>query len=290
MKSASEQLFKWLVHIFFIILSALCLVPILLVISASLTDETSIAKHGYTLIPSKFSAFAYEYLLKDPTQIMRAYGVTLFVTIAGTLISLLITSCLAYVISRRDFKFRSAFSFFVFFTMLFNGGLVPTYLVMTKVLHLGDSIWALIVPYLVMPFFVLLLRTYFSDIPDSLIECAKIEGAGEIRIFASVILPLSLPALATVGLFIVLMYWNDWFLALLYVSGKPNLYPLQYLLYAVMENINMIKAMPMAVNVVMPGETARMAMAVLATGPIMFAFLFVQRFFVKGLTLGSIKG
>lgn len=290
MTTTAERAARALIHLFFTVLAILCLVPIVLVISASLTDESSIALHGYTLWPSKFSMFAYEYLLKDPTQIVRAYGVTLLVTIVGTLLSLLVSSCLAYTLSRRDFKFRHAFSFYVFFTMLFNGGLVPTYLIMTKVLHLGDSIWALIIPYLVQPFFVLLLRTYFTDIPDSLIECAKIEGAGELRIFASVILPLSLPALATVGLFIVLMYWNDWFLALLYVSGKPNLYPLQYLLYAVMENINMIKAMPMAANVVMPGETARMAMAVLATGPIMFAFLFVQRFFVKGLTLGSIKG
>ncbi|WP_135551384.1 carbohydrate ABC transporter permease [Paenibacillus cymbidii] len=285
-----DKIARAFIHLLFIVLSLLCLIPIILVISASLTEETNIAIHGYTLWPSKFSSFAYEYLLHDPTQIVRAYGVTIFVTVVGTALSLLISSLLAYVLSRKDFKFRGAFSFYVFFTMLFNGGLVPTYLVMTKMLHLGNSVWALIVPYLVMPFFVLLLRTYFTEIPDSLIECAKIEGAGEIRIFRSVILPLSLPALATVGLFIILMYWNDWFLALLYVSGKSSLYPLQYLLYAVMENLNMIKAMPMAANVVMPGETARMAMAVLATGPIMFAFLFVQRFFVKGLTLGSIKG
>lgn len=237
MTTNTDRWFKFAIHVFFVIMAIVCLVPLILVISASFSEETSIAEYGYTLFPKHFTTFAYRYLLADPTQIVRAYGVTLFVTVAGTLVSLFVSTCLAYTISRKDFKFRDAFSFYIFFTMLFNGGLVPTYLIMTKMLHLGDSVWALIVPYLVSPFFVLLLRTYFSEIPDSLIESAKIEGAGELRIYFSIVLPLSLPALATVGLFIVLMYWNDWFLALLYVSGKPDLYPLQYLLYAVMENL-----------------------------------------------------
>lgn len=281
---------RFMVYSILTICSIICIIPIILVISASLSEDVAISKYGFTLLPKVFSTYAYRYILSDPSQILKAYGVTAFVTLAGTVISLLISSCLAYVLSRKDFAYRGKISFVIFFTMLFNGGLVPNYMLVTQFLHLKNSIWSLILPYLVVPWFVLLLRTYYADIPESLIESGKIEGAGEIRILFSIVLPLSLPAMATVGLFILLMYWNDWYLALLYVD-KSNLFPLQYLLYNVMQNLSAIKANPMhGMEIKLPGENTRMAIAVLASGPILFAFMFVQRFFVEGLKVGAIKG
>jgi putative aldouronate transport system permease protein len=276
-------------HVILLALSIACLIPLLLVISASFSDEKAISLKGYSLLPQSFTTFAYKYILTEPTQILRAYGTTILVTVIGTMLGLLVSALLAYTISRKDFFLRKYVSFFVFFTMLFSGGLVPSYLIVTQSLHLKNSIWALILPYLVVPFFVLMLRTYFSQIPDPLVESAKIEGAGELRIFFQIIVPLSLPALATVGLFIVLMYWNDFWLALLYMDNS-HLYPLQYLLYTIMENINAISANPQAIGVPLPSSSARMAMAVLASGPALLAYLLVQRFFVRGLTIGAIKG
>ncbi|OCT10762.1 sugar ABC transporter permease [Paenibacillus pectinilyticus] len=272
-----------------LIVSILCIIPLLLVVSASFSDETAISEYGYRLIPKVWSLFAYKYVLSEPKQILQAYGVTALVTSIGTVISLLVSSLLAYTLSRQSFVLRKPLSFYVFFTMLFNGGIVPTYILVTQYLHLKNSIWALIIPYIVIPWFVLLLRSYFTQIPESLIESAKMEGAEELRIFFQIVIPLSLPAMATIGLFIILMYWNDWYLALMYVD-TPRIYPLQYLLYSIMENINAISANPQTMGIALPGQTARMAIAVLATGPILFAFMFVQRFFVRGLTVGAVKG
>jgi putative aldouronate transport system permease protein len=279
------------INMFLALFSLCCLVPFIIVISSSFTDEQMIIEHGYSLIPRQFTLLAYKYILGDPTQIVRAYGVTVFVTVVGTIISLMLSSCLAYVLSRKDFPHRNKISLYLFFTMLFNGGLVPSYIITAQVLHLKDTVLALILPYLIIPFYVLLLRTYFSEIPFSLVESAKMEGAGELSILFRIILPLSLPAMATVGLFIILQYWNDWWLALLYIVNA-DLNPLQYLLYLIMQNLNAIKLSPMQgqIATVLPGENARMAMAVLAIGPIIFAFMFVQKYFVSGLTVGAIKG
>ncbi|MCD9020651.1 carbohydrate ABC transporter permease [Cohnella silvisoli] len=277
-------------HLMLLILAVMCIVPLILVVSASFSDETAIVKYGYTLLPKVISTYAYKYILSNPSQIFQAYGVTIFVTAIGTVFSLAISSCLAYVLSRKDFAYGRKFSFVIYFTMLFNGGLVPNYMLVTQALHMKNSVWALILPYLVIPWFVLLLRTYFADIPESLIESAKIESAGEFRILFSIVLPLSLPAMATVGLFIILMYWNDWYLALLYLDDSKK-YPLQYLLYNIMQNLSAIQANPMpGLKIKLPGENTRMAIAVLATGPILFAFLFVQRFFIAGLKVGAVKG
>lgn len=280
-----------LINIFMILTSIGCIIPFLIVISASFTDERSIIENGYFIYPRVFSILAYRYILGDPTQILQAYGVTIFITAAGTILSLLVSSCFAYVLSRKDFPYRGKMSLFLFITMLFNGGLVPTYILVAQVLHLKNTLLSLILPYLIIPFFVLLLRTYFSEIPFSLIESAKIEGANEMIILFKVVIPLSLPAIATVGLFIVLMYWNDWWLALLYIDDS-KLNPLQYLLYLIMQNLNAMRLVPQQgmIKQQLPGENARMAMAVLAIGPIIFAFMFVQKYFVSGLTVGAIKG
>jgi putative aldouronate transport system permease protein len=197
-------------------------------------------------------------------------------------------SLLAYVLSRQRFKFRRQLSFYVFFTMLFNGGLVPWYIWLTQYLHLKDRVEALILPYLIVPWYILLLRTYFAQLPEELLDSARVDGAGEWRIFFQFVVPLSTPALATVGLFCILMYWNDWWLALLFINNR-DLQPLQYMLYAILTQAQAIAANPMTTGMPLPIATVRMAMSVLATGPAAVAFLLLQRYFIRGITVGALK-
>ncbi|MCS7059772.1 MAG: carbohydrate ABC transporter permease [Anaerolineae bacterium] len=274
-------------------ISVLFLIPLLVVVAASFSDEVALTRNGYGLWPSQFSLDAYTYILADPSQILRAYGITISVTLIGTVLGLMVMSLLAYALARQDFTWRRPVAFFVFFTMLFNGGLVPTYILITQQLRLRDTLWVLILPYLVVPWFVFLLRTYFQTLPKEFIESARIDGANEWQIYRSIIMPLSTPALATIGLFCVLMYWNDWWLALLYIN-EPRLYPLQYLLFAILKNAEFLStnssASAMLTSVRVPLQTTRMAMAVVAIGPVAIAFLALQRYFVRGITLGGIKG
>lgn len=271
-----------------------CLLPMLMVVSISLTDEGALRTAGYSLIPPAFSAKAYQYIFTDPMKIVRAYGVSITVTACGTLAGLWCTAAIAYALSRRDFAYRGVLSAFVFFTMLFYGGLAPTYIMMTRWLGLSDSLFALIIPSLVGAWNVLLMRGFLDSIPASLIESAKIDGANELRIFVRIVLPLSTPALATVGLFIALNYWNDWLGSLLYIE-KTSLVSLQYLLYRIMANADALRAIAQTPGVMIPtieipSLSARMAMCVVAAGPMIVAFAFLQKYFVKGITIGSIKG
>ncbi len=283
---------RWM-HLFMGFLSLLWVLPMWLVVSISLTDEDTLIRQGFSLIPHKFSLAAYQFLLADPSTLLRAYGVSSFVTGVGTFISLFVMSLLAYAISRPEFKYRNLITFIIFFPMLFNGGLVASYIVNTRYLGLNDSLLALILPALVVPFFVLLLRTYFSSLPNELLEAARIDGASEWIIYFRIALPLSTPAMATVGLFLILMFWNDYFLALIYINS-PEKSPLQLLLFNILNNVETLSRLQtqtsqnLGLNV--PTQSVRMAMAVLATGPVLFAFLFLQRFFIRGLTVGSIKG
>jgi putative aldouronate transport system permease protein len=280
-------------HTILIIITLIFLVPLMVVISASVTDEVALTKNGYGIWPSEFSLDAYNFILLNPTQILRSYGVTALVTGIGTVFGLLIMSLLAYALARVDFTWRRPIAFFVFFTMLFNGGLVPTYILVTQYLKLRDTLAVLILPYLVVPWFVFLLRTYFQTLPKEFIESAKIDGANEWQIYARIVMPLSVPALATISLFLILMFWNDWWLSLLYIN-EPSLYPLQYLLFAILRNAEFLSrnsnASAMLGSVQVPLQTIRMAMAVVAMGPVALAFLFLQRYFVRGITLGGIKG
>ncbi|MFD2612075.1 carbohydrate ABC transporter permease [Paenibacillus gansuensis] len=286
-----------LIHLFFAVVTLLCLIPVILVISVSFSDEKTILANGYKFIPEKFSTYAYEYLFRDSGQILTSYGVTLFVTIAGTVLGVLFMALYAYPIARNDFPHRKLFSFLVFFTMLFNGGLVSWYMVYVKMLDLKNSLWALIIPLMVGPFFVLILRTFFKGLPGELIESAKIDGAGEFRIFLRIVLPLSTPALATVGLFTTLNYWNDWFMSLLYITDSSKV-SLQYLMYKTMLNIQYLTSNSQAAQgasqggsiLELPSETVRMAMCIIGIGPIVLAYPFFQRYFVKGLMVGAIKG
>lgn len=283
-----------IIHLVLLLFAALCIIPFITVVSISLSNEAEIARNGYSILPRGFSLKAYEYILKSPMTILKSYGVTIAVCIVGTLLSLLVMSLCAYPLSRRDFKFRNQISFYVFFTMLFNGGLVPTYIWVSKYMGMGNTFWALVLPVVVSPWYLLLLRTFFQSIPYEIIESATIDGATELQIYANLIVPLSKPALATVALFSVLGFWNDWFRGLLYIED-PDLVTLQYMLYRMMRNIqelqNSIMSGLVDLNVTnLPNETARMAMCVLAAGPMIFVFPFFQKYFVKGLTVGSVKG
>lgn len=272
-----------------------CVFPFLLVMVISFTDEKTLARDGYSLFPKKWSLDAYSYLFKAGDQLLRSYGVTILVTVIGTAISLVFISLFAYAISRKTFKYRKFFSFMAFFTMLFNGGLVPSYIVTTRLLGLGNSLWALILPLAVNAFYIMIMRTFFSTmIPDAIVESGKIDGAGEFGIFFRLIVPLALPGLATIALFSTLGYWNDWFNALLYIEN-PDLVPLQSMLMRIENSMQFILAnsnnasLGTGVLQSMPQDTSRMAMVVLATGPIVLAYPFFQRYFVQGLTVGAVK-
>jgi putative aldouronate transport system permease protein len=278
------------VHLLLILLSLMCVVPLLLILAVSFTSEQSVALHGYKLLPDKFSLESYSYVLKTSSSLLNAYSVTVFVTVIGTIVSVFFTALFAYPLSRRDVKYRNPVALFVFFTMLFNGGLVPFYILITQYLHLKNSIFVLIIPYLISAWNVMLMRNFFQTIPDEIIESAYIDGASEIRIFLRIILPLSMPSLATIGLFNAVAYWNDWWLGLLFIENV-KLYPLQYLLQAVMGNIQALQSFSFTKDKIvdLPSETARMALCILAIGPIILAYPFMQKYFVQGLTLGAVK-
>lgn len=284
-----ELLGKLSIHLVLIVIGLACLIPMLLVVSVSFSEEKALAVEGYQLLPVDFTTFAYEYILTNPQQILRAYGVTVFVTTVGTVLGLIVCSLMAYPLARKDFKLRGVLSFYVFFTLLFSGGMVPFYILVTQYLGWKDNVLALIVPYLATAWYVLILRTSFAQLPTELLEAARIDGAGEWRIFFQIVLPLSKPVLATIGLFYILRYWNDWFMALLFINDS-QLYPLQYLLQVLMRNINFLSSNPQTMGEPIPTSSARMAMAVLAFGPALFAFLLLQQYFIRGITIGSLKG
>lgn len=287
---------NFILNLIFIIIVILCICPLILVFMVSITDETSLIKNGYSFLPQKLSSLAYQYILSDAGQILRSYGVSLFVTIFGTILSVFIIALYAYPISRKDFKYRNIFAFIVFFTMLFNGGLVPTFMIYSKFLKWTNTIFILIFPLLLQPMYVIIMKTFFStSIPDSIVEAAKIDGAGDFRIFISIVLRLSTPALATIALFNTLLYWNDWFTPLMYISDN-KLMPLQFLLYRVQSSLEYLIQISTQTGqgsqtlANLPGQSARMALCIVAIGPIILTYPFFQKYFVKGLTIGAIKG
>lgn len=273
----------------------LCIFPFLYVIIISLSNEQSLAENGYELIPEQWSLEAYKYLWEMKAQVLRAYGVTILVTVLGTFISVTVIALYAYAISRKQFVFRKQFTFIAFFTMLFSGGMVPFYIVMTQFLDLKNSMWALILPMAVNAFYIIIMRTFFlRSVPEAILESARIDGAGEWRIFLTIVLPLSVPGIATIALFNTLAYWNDWFNALLFIDD-PNLIPLQSLLMRIENNMDFIKQNAMLSNQnssileSIPQDSARMAMVVIATLPIALSYPFFQKYFIKGLTIGGVK-
>ncbi len=278
-------------------MSLLSLLPFLLLMTASITDEDTIVREGYKLLPTLVSFESYQYLLNKFDQIGRAYLITIFVTIVGTIGCLAITSALSYTLSRKDLPYRKFMMFFVFFTLLFNGGLVPTYLMYTQLFHLKNNILALMIPMLLMnAYYVLLMRTFFSlNIPVSLLEAAKIDGAGEFSIYYKIVLPLSKPIMATIGLFAGMAYWNDWFNGMIYLTD-PKLFSIQNVLNRIItdsqflsNNASVSGAAAEAASQI-PTYGIRMSIAVIGVLPIMIVFPFAQKYFVKGIALGGVKG
>lgn len=278
------------INIILLTISLACLLPFVVVLSASFSTENSIVNQGYTLLPKEFNTLAYQYLLVDSAQVFQSYLISLIVTLIGAPLSLLIMALVAYAMTRKQFQYRKAVAFYIFFTMLFSGGLVPSYILITQYLQLKDTLAVMIVPSLVVGAWVLILRTYFRDLPEELLDAARIDGCGEWRTFFQIVVPLSTPGLATVGLFSVLMYWNDWFTPLLYIE-KAMLYPIQYLLYTIVNNMDFLDLLSQqaGMRVDPPRIPARMAMVVLAIGPILLVYPFVQRYFVRGIRVGSLK-
>lgn len=288
--------FQFFANLIMIVLALCCLFPFALLVMSSLTEENTLIREGYSLFPKQFSAESYTYLFKNIDKIGRAYGITVFVTFVGTVASLLMTVLMAYPLSRKDFYGRNIFAFFVFFTMLFNGGLVPTYIMYTRYLHIKNTIWALIIPsLLVSAFYVIMMRTYFTtNIPDAVIEAARIDGAGEFRILFQVVLPMSLPMMATMALLIGLGYWNDWKNGLYYLTDQ-NLFSIQNMLNQMLKDVQFLKSgadSSAAADLMqsMPAVGIKMSIAVVGALPVMVAYPFFQKYFVKGITIGAVKG
>lgn len=276
----------------------LCIVPFLLVISVSISSEKDIVFHGYGLIPLTIDFAAYRYVIANADQILQSYKVSLFVSFFGTAVSVTVMALCAYPLARRTFRYRRIIMFYVFFTMLFSGGLVPTYILVAKYLGMQDTVWALFVPTLVNAWTIIVMRAFFQKLPEELFESAKLDGANEFLIFRSLVLPLSVPIIATMSLFGLLARWNEWFPALLYIDSS-ELFPIQYLLQRIMRDVEMIRDLleqgmanvPLEdISESVPMEPARMAICIVAAGPMILVFPFFQKYFVRGITVGSLKG
>ncbi len=294
-KVTDEKRFRYVSTGILAILSVIALLPIILIVVASFTDEKALLSNGYSYFPKAFSISAYYYMVKQGTIILRSYGITILVTALGTLGSVLITTMLAYPMSRKSFKYRNALSFFVFFTMLFNGGIVSSYMMWSNLLHVKNTIWALALPnYLVTAFNVFLVRNYYTNnVPEALIESAQIDGASELRTFWKIIIPLSVPSVATISLFTALCYWNDWVNGLYYITDS-KFFGIQNLLIKIMNNVQFLKSGSANLlgvgNMELPGTSVRMAMAVIGILPIMVIYPFIQKYFIKGVIVGAVKG
>ena len=287
-------IFNIVAYSFLAILSLCCLLPFLLIITGSVTSERSILENGYSLIPGEFSLQAYKTVFVVPESILRAYSVTIFITVIGTSAGLFLSAMTAYVLQKREFRFRNLFAFYFYFTSLFSGGLVPWYILMVRYLNMKNNILSLILPLLFNVFYIIIIRSFISTIPDSISESAKIDGADDFRIFTRLVLPLSKPVLAAIGLFIALSYWNDWFNAMLFID-RSNMIPLQYFLYKMLSQITMLRSLvgkvpQLATAVQPPEESFKMAMTVVTIGPILLLYPYLQKYFIKGIMIGAVKG
>ncbi|MDF2486444.1 MAG: araQ 9 [Herbinix sp.] len=289
----SDRLVRGFAYIFISIFALMCLVPFVLMISTSFSTESEITKTGFALIPKGFTFKAYELLLKNSKQLLGAYVVTIAMTISGTAIGLFIISMTGYALQRKDFPFRNGISFYIYFTTLFQGGLVPYYILVTKYMGLKDNYLAVFLPLLMTPWLIILMKNFIKSIPYEITESGKIDGAGDITIFIKLIMPMLKPALATIGLFLALNYWNEWYQSMLFLSAKVEFRPLQYHLYKIINEVASLRnsvAATVTQVTSLPLETLKMATAVVATGPIIFLYPFVQKYFISGITVGAVKG
>ena len=296
-KSKDIKAFNIISYTVISIVALVCLIPFLMVIIGSFTAESEIVANGFSFFPKELSIEAYKTALKEPIAILKAYGVTASLTVIGTAIGLFIVAMTAYVLQRKDFKWRNKVSFFFYFTTLFSGGLVPWYILMVKYLGLKDSYLSLLLPPMLSVFNIIIMKSYMGGIPQALTESAKIDGAGDFTKFVKIILPLAKPALATIGMMIALGYWNDWYNSMLFINNE-NLYSLQYYLYKIVNNIEAYKTIlaqagvgtSLGSTINMPSESLKMALTIIVTGPIILVYPFIQKYFVSGVTIGAVKG
>ncbi|AVM69288.1 sugar ABC transporter permease [Lachnospiraceae bacterium oral taxon 500] len=284
---------NFIFNIIFAVAAAVSIVPVIFVLMISFSSEFSLNHYGYRFIPTEFSMAAYNYLWRERRIIFNAFGISVFVTVVGVLLGLVLTTTMGYVLSRREFKLRGFYTGVVFVPMIFNGGMIASYVVMVHVLGLKDSIWALILPIAVSSFNIIICKTFFrSTIPDSIIESGKIDGASQLQIFGQIVLPISKPVLATIGLFLSFGYWNDWFQAALYITSTEK-NSLQSLLNQILQNVEYMNKHPeyaTALQEQIPSESVRMAIAIVVIIPIALAYPFFQKYFITGLTIGAVKG
>lgn len=288
----NAYLIKFLSNVTVGLFAAVCTIPFIMIISGSLSSERSILLNGFSLLPREFSLESYDLLFRSPKVILNAYGVSIFITVAGSAIGLMVTAMSGYVLARPDFRYRNTFAFLFYFSSIFSGGMIPSYILISNYLNMKDNIWVLVIPPLLSAWNIFLMRNYMSGIPISLAESAKLDGANDLTVFIRIYLPLAIPGLATVGLFIALFYWNDWFNAMMYINDQ-DLFPLQYLLQRMLSSVKALQEAANRTNVTyvtLPTETLKMAMSVVATGPIILVYPFVQKYFVKGIIVGSVKG
>ena len=293
----SKRIPNIIIYIMFCLGSLVFILPFVLIVSASFSDEQTLLSEGYKLIPSVFSTEAYKYVFRNPQQLLDSYKVTIIYSIVATVLGVVVMAMLAYPLSRPNYKYKKIATFFIFFTMLFSGGLVPTYIWITRYLHLGDTIWVYILPCLVNAFHVIVIRSFFQGLPQALMESAKIDGASELQTFFKIVMPLSKPVIATISLLTLLSRWNDWNTALIYIKSS-NLYSLQYLLQKILREAEFVKNMAESSPVAgvdldlsnLPSVTIRFAMCMVAAGPMLIIFPFFQKYFAKGLTVGAVKG
>ncbi len=291
-RNITEQI---ILIIVFIILCSAILAPFVLLASVSFSNEKDVILNGYKFWPENFDLSAYKYIFENPTSVINAYKVTAIYSFSAMILSVILKSLIAYALAWGKMRGKNAISFYLYFTMLFSGGMVPSYILMTPYLPLDDTIWIYILTGLVNPWNIFMMRTFFQGLPYEIYESAVMDGASEYRIYAQMVIPLSKPVIATIALFTFLSKWNDWSISLIYINN-PELYSLQYLLQKIMQDLQILQqaessgAGNMLAAIEIPSETVRMAMAVVVAGPALFVFPFFQKYFVKGLTVGSVKG
>lgn len=292
-KKPSTIVFEIITYSMLTITSIVCLLPFIIIVSGSFTDNTTILTQGYSILPRDFTLSAYETIFRVPKDILQAYKMTIFYTVIGTALGLIMITLTGYVISRKEFKYRNQVSFLIYFTSIFGGGMIPWYLMYANVLNMKGSTFPIWFPALMSPFLVILMRTFIvGSVPDAITESAKIDGAGHFTIFAKIVMPVLGPGLATVGLFLALGYWNDWYRSSMF-STNSKTWELQFYLYDLLNATTALKQMSQSANVAtaqLPTESVKLAMAVVATGPVLFLYPFVQKYFVSGITVGAVKG
>ena len=292
-KGKAEIAFDVITYVFLTLGSIICVLPFIIILSGSFTDDYTIVTQGYSVLPRNLTLAAYKTIFKAPNDILQAYKMTFYYTIVGTGLGLLMITLTAYVISRKEFKYRNTVSFLIYFTSIFGGGMIPWYLMYANVLNLKGSTFAIWFPALMSPFLVILMRTFISgSVPDAITESAKIDGAGHLTIFFKIVLPVLGPGLATIGLFLALGYWNDWYRSSMF-STNSETWELQFYLYDLLNATTAMKQMAQNASIStadLPTQSVKLAMAVVATGPVLLFYPFVQRFFVSGITVGAVKG